>query len=241
MSLLIWHNLLGAELLYQLSYSRENARLSGRLSEAYANNSVALNLSIRKGELSRLSGITSIATSLGATQVATKAFEWGQKPDVASYVITDPEAAMACVKFADDERIIVESACGASIATAYNDNLRAVLYPELSDEEFEKLNIVVIVCGGSNVTLEILERYREKYSQDDTVIEKFHSRRRSRQAQKITKVPFILHDHIEHRTKKDPICDNEVVLPRRPAVGILDKAEIDKQVEKYGKVVETKF
>jgi len=182
----------------------------------------------------------SIATSLGATQVATKTFECGQKPDVTSYVVTDPEAAMACVKFADDERIIVESACGASIATAYNDNLRTVLYLELSDEEFEKLNIVVIVCGGSNVTLEILEGYREKYSQDDMVIEKFHSRRKSRQAQKIPKVPFILHDQTEHITKKGPVCDNEVVLPRRPAVGTLGKAEIDKQVETFGKVLETK-
>jgi L-serine/L-threonine ammonia-lyase len=165
----------------------------------------------------------SIATSLGATQVATKTFECGQKPDVTSYVVTDPEAAMACVKFADDERIIVESACGASIATAYNDNLRTVLYLELSD-----------------VTLEILEGYREKYSQDDMVIEKFHSRRKSRQAQKIPKVPFILHDQTEHITKKGPVCDNEVVLPRRPAVGTLGKAEIDKQVETFGKVLETK-
>ncbi|KAH7336503.1 tryptophan synthase beta subunit-like PLP-dependent enzyme [Rhexocercosporidium sp. MPI-PUGE-AT-0058] len=137
----------------------------------------SLNLSVTNKKLSRLPAITSIATSLGATQVASKAFEWGMKEDVTSHVLSDAEAAMACVNFADDERILVEPACGVSIATAYNDTLQTLLFPSLSPEEFSKVNIVIIVCGGSNVTLQILEKYRETYGQDKDVLDKFHSRR----------------------------------------------------------------
>jgi len=140
----------------------------------------SLNYSLREGSLRRLDKISSIATSLGATQVAGKAFEWGQRPEVTSCVFSDAEAAMACVEFADDERILVETACGVSIAPAYNDTLHTILYPELSDEEFSRLNIVIVVCGGSNVTLKILESYREKYGSDERVVSKFHSRRLGR-------------------------------------------------------------
>lgn len=104
----------------------------------------SLSLSIRNGKLSRLPGITSIATSLGATQVASKAFAWGQRKEVTSCVLNDAQAAMACVEFANDERIIVETSCGVSLASAYNDTLRTVLYPDLSDEDFEQLKVVII-------------------------------------------------------------------------------------------------
>lgn len=123
----------------------------------------SLNLSVKKGELSRLNTITSIATSLGSTHVAAKAFEWSQHPAVTSCVFSDAEAAMACVCFADDERILVEPACGVSIAPAYNDTLSSLLFPGVSPEEFAKLNIVIVVCGGSKVTLQLLEEYRQTY------------------------------------------------------------------------------
>jgi L-serine/L-threonine ammonia-lyase len=137
----------------------------------------SLALSLEKGVLSRLDAITSIATSLGATQVASKAFEWAQRDEVTSCVFGDAEAAMCAVCFADDERIVVEAACGASLASAYNDALRTLLFPEVSDEEFRELNVVIVVCGGSNVTLEILEKYKQKYAKDERVVKKFHSRR----------------------------------------------------------------
>lgn len=142
----------------------------------------SLNLSVRNGQLSRLPAITSIATSLGATQVARKAFDWGQTADVTSHILSDAEAATACIDFANDERIMVETACGASIATAYNETLRTVLYPSLDDDEFSKLNIVIVVCGGSNITLDIIESYKEKYSQEKVVLDTFHTRTRKEPA-----------------------------------------------------------
>jgi L-serine/L-threonine ammonia-lyase len=204
----------------------------------------SLALSLKNGALSRLPAITSIATSLGATQVARKAFEWGQRPEVTSCVFSDAEAAMACVNFADDERIVVESACGVSIAAAYNDTLHTLLFPDLSDEEFSKLNIVIVVCGGSNVTLKILEGYREKYGRDENVVTKFHSRRlgtREKRPSKVRKqsgVPFILHDETQHKKLEDePACD-ETKIARKPAIGTMEKGEVDRQIHEFGKVVQ---
>ncbi|KIN03796.1 hypothetical protein OIDMADRAFT_117880 [Oidiodendron maius Zn] len=134
----------------------------------------SLACSLKNKELSRLGTISSIATSLGATQVAQRAFEWAQRPEVTSCVLSDAEAAIASVCFADDERIMVEPACAVSIATAYNGTL-ASLYPDLTPEEFAKLNVVIVVCGGSKVTLQILEEYRLKYGSDEDVLRKFHA------------------------------------------------------------------
>ena len=71
----------------------------------------------------------------------------------------------------------VEPACGVSIAPAYNGTLPTLLFPELSEVEFSKLNVVIVVCGGSKVTLEILEDYKKTYGDDARVVKNFHARR----------------------------------------------------------------
>lgn len=129
-------------------------------------------------------GITSIATSLGAVQVARRAFEWaeacgrasataGTKRSAAAAagvltcaVVSDAEAVTGCVGLADDARILVEPACGATVATAYKDGgrfLRRWLGGGCSDDEWARRNVVLVVCGGSNISLDILEAYRAKY------------------------------------------------------------------------------
>ncbi|GKT40941.1 L-serine dehydratase [Colletotrichum spaethianum] len=124
----------------------------------------SLNASVRAGEHVTLPGITSIAGSLGAVRVATKAWEVARDtPGFKSVTVTDAEAAMACVRFVDDALLVVEISCGATIATVYNGTLRKQLGCDVSDEEWSKKNIVLIVCGGSNVTMEILDGYRAKF------------------------------------------------------------------------------
>ena len=96
--------------------------------------------------------ITSIATSLGARLVANRAYELASKRgNVRSVVLTDAQAAMACVRFAEEEKVLVEAACGVSLACLYNGLLKKVL-PGLSRED----RVVVVVCGGSNVDLDML-------------------------------------------------------------------------------------
>ncbi|ROW06139.1 hypothetical protein VMCG_04609 [Cytospora schulzeri] len=126
----------------------------------------SLNASVRAGELVTLPAITTIATSLGATRVAEEAFAWTQRAgaDLISAVVTDKEAVVGMTRFLDDARILVESSCGATIATAYNGDLRGYLGKGLTDGEWAEQNIVLVVCGGSNINLAMLEKYRKEFS-----------------------------------------------------------------------------
>ncbi|CAF9924310.1 catabolic L-serine/threonine dehydratase [Imshaugia aleurites] len=118
----------------------------------------SLHKSLEKGELVRLEKITSICTSLGATRVGEKTFEYGQRKNVRSVVLEDREAVMGCWRLADDERLLVEPACGINVALCYDGRLKKLL-PELTAES----KVVIVVCGGAGVTLEMLIEWREKF------------------------------------------------------------------------------
>ncbi len=108
--------------------------------------------SVVKGELTTLAGITSIATSLGAKQVAAKALEWTKNHEIHSITVTDDDAVDACLKFADDQRVLVEPACGASLSVVYNQ-------PEIIKSA---RTILVIVCGGIGATLSKLDQWKKE-------------------------------------------------------------------------------
>ncbi|KAF2014346.1 serine family amino acid catabolism-related protein [Aaosphaeria arxii CBS 175.79] len=114
----------------------------------------SLAMALEKGELVTLEAITSIAYSLGARRVAEQAFEYGKREEVTSVVLKDEEAIEGCVRFADDERIMVEPACGVSVALCYGGRLKKVL-PELKEDS----TVVIVVCGGSNVTAQMLHEW----------------------------------------------------------------------------------
>ncbi len=97
-----------------------------------------------------LEQITSIATSLGAKRVCDKAFQWSRQHPIHSVVVSDQDALVACERFLDDHRILVEPACGASLAVAYENA------PEL--ENFS--NILVVVCGGATSTIDQIREWR---------------------------------------------------------------------------------
>ena len=118
----------------------------------------SLHQSLEKGELVRLEKITSIANSLGATRVAEKTFEYAQRKNVTSVVLEDREAVMGCWRLADDERFLLEPACGVNVAVCYDGRLRKLL-PELTAES----KVVIVLCGGAGVTLEMLIEWREKF------------------------------------------------------------------------------
>lgn len=101
-----------------------------------------------------LPSIDSIATSLGARQVSEHAFGLLAENRIGCAVVSDLQAVDACLQFMDDHRILVEPACGASIATIYG-NAR-----ELADYR----NIVVIICGGVTSTVDQLEVWRRRLS-----------------------------------------------------------------------------
>jgi L-serine/L-threonine ammonia-lyase len=111
-----------------------------------------LAISLAAGRNLPISAITSIATSLGANRVADHAFAIAQQRDVRSVVVSDLEALDACEQFLRDHRVLVEPACGASLALIYSEVQRAAL------NDFEAPFIVV--CGGATATLDNIRGWR---------------------------------------------------------------------------------
>ena len=105
----------------------------------------------KAGTLVTLAGIEGIATSLGAKRVASRALEWSKEHEIRSVLVTDGQAASACVEFAEHHRFLVEPACGASLAVVYNQHemLR------------QAKTVVVIVCGGIGVDLDKLQKWQQ--------------------------------------------------------------------------------
>jgi L-serine/L-threonine ammonia-lyase len=112
------------------------------------------------GELVTLPSIDSIATSLGALQVSESAIERSKRHEekllgtVKAAICTDTEAVDACLQFARDHRILVEPACGAALAVLYSERLRKDIAGP----------VVVEVCGGSGVNLDLLQLWKEQFS-----------------------------------------------------------------------------
>lgn len=113
----------------------------------------SLHAALQAGELVTLPAITSIATTLGAKRVAQTAFDLARRHEVISITVTDAQAVDACLRFADDMRILVEPACGAALAVAYR-NL-----PVLS--RFRRP--LIIVCGGIGVDLGKLAAWKTRF------------------------------------------------------------------------------
>ncbi len=107
--------------------------------------------SLQAGRLVALDCISSVATTLGAKEVAAKALEVSGQFKVVPRVLSDREALDACLQFADDHRVVVEPACGAALALAYKGE--GVLR--------EAGNILLIVCGGVGVTYRGLVELRK--------------------------------------------------------------------------------
>ncbi|MGZ8292779.1 MAG: serine/threonine dehydratase family protein [Telluria sp.] len=115
----------------------------------------SLSKALKANQLVELPGITSIATSLGARKVAVQAFELARQHPVRSVVVSDHAAVEACLRFMDDHRVVVEPACGASLAVAYD---AATLLGEFR-------NVLVIVCGGVTATVAQLQKWDDRESE----------------------------------------------------------------------------
>lgn len=97
----------------------------------------------------QLDQIRSIATSLGAKRVCEQAVKWSKEHTIHSVLVSDKSAVNACERFLTDHRVLVEPACGASLALAYENS------PAL--EPFK--TVLVIVCGGATATSDQLRQW----------------------------------------------------------------------------------
>ncbi|KAJ5788346.1 hypothetical protein N7457_003336 [Penicillium paradoxum] len=183
----------------------------------------SLAAAIAKNSLVSLPKITSQAISLGAVRVSETTFQYAVSPPpgikVHSTVLSDADAARGVLRLANDERLLVELACGVCIEAAIGDAAAAVsasatagasaqsikkrkrgseetiisyrdegygddrssstdndtdqeLDPEVDDKLSSKLKqlvsgltpqsrVVIIVCGGSYVTIDMASEWRK--------------------------------------------------------------------------------
>lgn len=113
----------------------------------------SLHAAMAAGERVTLPAITSIATSLGARQVAQHVFDLVGQHSIESVTVSDAQAVAACLKFGDSHRILVEPACGAALAVA---DAHAGLLSRFKAPLIE-------VCGGIGVSLAMLEAWRARF------------------------------------------------------------------------------
>ncbi|KAJ5895082.1 tryptophan synthase beta subunit-like PLP-dependent enzyme [Penicillium taxi] len=116
--------------------------------------------SLSKGSWKSLSAITSKAITLGALRVAQQTFKNAHSPPpgikVTSIVGTDADAAMGVVRLCDELRLEVELACGISVQVGL-DRLREAMTDLTPDSR-----VVIVICGGSGVTSEMIVDYRQR-------------------------------------------------------------------------------
>ncbi|MCQ7614268.1 serine/threonine dehydratase family protein [Salmonella enterica] len=110
---------------------------------------------VTAGRLVTLPKITSVAKALGVNTVGAQALKLFYEHPIFSEVVSDQEAVDAIERFVDDEKILVEPACGAALAAVYSH-----VVTRLQKEgklQAPLASLVVIVCGGSNISLAQLQ------------------------------------------------------------------------------------
>ncbi|KAK2877107.1 hypothetical protein FQN49_001406 [Arthroderma sp. PD_2] len=158
----------------------------------------ALAASVEKGAITPLTKITSAASSLGVLRIAEKAWDNFTSPPkgvkVHSLVLSDADAARGCLRLAEDEKLLVELACGVSVEAAFGPHQQEAPAPRpakrvkldtdsapvtngeapavngIQKSYLEKLipnfgpqtRVVIVVCGGSNVSLDMASEWRER-------------------------------------------------------------------------------
>ncbi|WP_192558364.1 pyridoxal-phosphate dependent enzyme [Pseudomonas allokribbensis] len=101
---------------------------------------------VQAGHPVRLSKIDTVATSLGAAQVAEWPVQHIGEFDHECLVLSDDDAIMGVVRYASDLRQLVEPACGVSLAVAYLD------HPALAGAR----DVVIVVCGGVSISAQLV-------------------------------------------------------------------------------------
>lgn len=106
----------------------------------------SLAAAVAADELVAIDQITSIASSLGARQVAAQALEEARTGNLELVQVSDADSVAGCRWLADEYRVLVEPACGAAVSGA------------LAHAQVGRW--LVIICGGIGVSLEGLRRWQ---------------------------------------------------------------------------------
>ncbi|CAK9010640.1 L-serine dehydratase (SDH) (L-serine deaminase) [Durusdinium trenchii] len=122
----------------------------------------SLHRAMAQQALARLDRISSIASSLGALQVCEQALiqALSHRAGVDTVLVSDEMAVQGCKEFADLARILVEPACGTALAAARQHLAK--------DPCAEAKRIILVVCGGSDISLARLSEYADQAAERQT-------------------------------------------------------------------------
>ncbi len=121
---------------------------------AETHGAASMHKAILAQELITLDKIDTIATTLGAKRVAAKALEDALRHNVKSYAVSDAQAVDAMHLFLNETSCLVEPACGAALSAVYHN------HPLIQSAK----SILIMICGGSGMTLEKMNHYMELFS-----------------------------------------------------------------------------
>jgi L-serine/L-threonine ammonia-lyase len=102
----------------------------------------SLHAAMRAGTPVDIGRIESVATTLGARRVCDRVLAWTREHTVRSWLVSDRAAVDACLRFADDHRVVVEPACGAALSTIY----------DRAEPLLQAGPVLVVACGGAAAT-----------------------------------------------------------------------------------------
>ena len=124
------------------------------------------NEALNANEVVKLDAIKSIATSLGSLYIQKELLDMAQSGEfsVVSGVVSDRSAVDACLKFADDHRMLVEPACGAGLSSIYSEQFCNTKPPLSIIPNNNQRPIVLVVCGGDIVSLNLLQTWKNRFS-----------------------------------------------------------------------------
>jgi L-serine/L-threonine ammonia-lyase len=104
----------------------------------------SLNAAIAAGHPVELKRIASVASSLGAKRISEQAMLCVKTHPIQSILVSDKNALDACERFLSDHRLLVEPACGASLAAVYEQRSELATFK----------NIMIVVCGGATASID---------------------------------------------------------------------------------------
>ncbi|MHC8353702.1 pyridoxal-phosphate dependent enzyme [Pseudomonas sp. LB3P81] len=123
-----------------------HGRMDCRIVTCETAGAASFSAAIKAGHPVRLSRIDTVATSLGAAQVADWPVQHILDFPHQCVVLGDDEAIMGVVRYANDLRQLVEPACGVSLAIGYLD------HPAIADAH----DVVIVVCGGVSINAQLV-------------------------------------------------------------------------------------
>ncbi|CAO3636842.1 unnamed protein product [Mucor hiemalis] len=125
----------------------------------------AFQASVVAGKLITLPKIATIASGLASRAISSKSLELSLVHPVVPFAVSDAMAADAVRQFAEDTKMIVEAASGAGLSLCYTQLIRDIL-PSLTQES----EVVVLVTGGSDISLTQMDEYRKKYYRPPVIV-----------------------------------------------------------------------